>query len=69
MTALGANPLPFTVTVKPSPPEFALAGSRKLIAGPLILKVTLPDVMPPEITVTAAVPTAATRFADTEAAS
>jgi hypothetical protein len=67
-TAPAANPLPFTVSVKPRPPAVADEGTKLLIIGPgLIVKVAPEDVTPPLATVIVVVPAEAIRLAGTEA--
>ena len=67
-TAPEANPLPFTVNVNAGPPATTGNGLSEEIAGPwAMVKFTLPEVTPPETTVTVAVPCDAIRLADTAA--
>ena len=66
-TALGLNPLPFTVRVKPGPPTVALAGLSELIAGPVMGKLTMFEVTPPKTTFIDAVPIDAISVAGTAA--
>ncbi|MGA2113575.1 MAG: hypothetical protein ABSH56_02355 [Bryobacteraceae bacterium] len=67
-TAPEANPLPFTVSVKPFPPAVADGGLKLLIIGPgLIVKVAPEGVTPPLATLIVGVPGKAIRPAGTAA--
>jgi hypothetical protein len=70
IAAPARNPVPVTVSVKVAPPAVAEAGLRVVMAaGALIVKVSEPEGVPPEVTVTLAVPAVAIRLAVTVAVS